>query len=229
MVPNDESAESVRPPCVLLFSGGRDSTLAAARLAGQCRRLVLLTVSTSHLVGIERVRSRLAELGRLFVGKVDWMHVSLSADALRPTASDLAGCLTCQHAYLAVAAKLAKQMEIETIALGYTAYQSGWVEQSPYAIFRLTEILAKLGKQLLLPVSNIQSKEQAKRELSELGLSENALEQKCSLQQTNDHGLDERAIRTHIDRWAENLDLLLANDDRIDFRVLETKSAEGIR
>jgi PP-loop superfamily ATP-utilizing enzyme len=51
--------------CLLMFSGGRDSTLAAVRMTRRGSPLILVTVSSSHLVGIDRVRRRLGELARI--------------------------------------------------------------------------------------------------------------------------------------------------------------------
>jgi len=215
--------------CVLLFSGGRDSTVAAARLAGQCQNVVLLTISNSHLLGMEHVRSRIDELSPYFKGNGEWLHVAVSPSALRVPEVDLPGCLTCQHSYVAVAARVADQYGINHVALGYTAYQAGWVEQSPYAITRLSEVLATAGKTLILPANDLASKDQAKHMLRLLNLSEDALEQKCARQQTNDVPLDEETTRARVDQWAESLGHLLAERNRIEFRVLESKSVEATR
>lgn len=48
--------------CVLLFSGGRDSTIAAVRLSRSFERLFLVTITSEHLIGIASVRRRLSEL-----------------------------------------------------------------------------------------------------------------------------------------------------------------------
>ncbi|MDT1837478.1 hypothetical protein FPK49_22880, partial [Acinetobacter baumannii] len=39
-------------------------------------------------------------------------------------------CLPCQHAYVAVAAAIAKHRGAKKIALGYAKYQNSWPEQT---------------------------------------------------------------------------------------------------
>src|SRR5438552_11850009 len=51
--------------CLLMFSGGRDSTLAALRLHHGRVPLRLVTVTSSHLTGINLVRRRLSELSKI--------------------------------------------------------------------------------------------------------------------------------------------------------------------
>lgn len=215
--------------CVLLFSGGRDSTVAAARLAARCESLVLLTISDLHLLGIERVRSRVAELKPHFKNDGKWMHVAVSRSALGMGEHDYPGCLTCQHAHIAVAARIAEQLSMKHVGLGYTEYQAGWVEQSPYAVARLSAVLADVGKTLVLPARDLHSKDEAKHELRVLHLSERALEQKCSRQQTNATNLAEEAIRAEIDRWAETLRRLLVQREGIEFQLLESTIVEAMR
>jgi hypothetical protein len=123
-----------------------------------------------------------------------------------------------------MAAKVADQYGANYIALGYTAYQSGWLEQSPYAISRLSEVVSAANKTLLLPVIDLCTKDQAKHALRALNLSEDALEQKCARQQRNDLTLTDETMRAQIDRWADNLGHLLADRHRIEFHVVETRS-----
>ena len=58
-----------------MFSGGRDSTLAAIRLSQQFDRLLLATITSDHLVGIDSVRRRLTELAPLLPPGSEWLHV----------------------------------------------------------------------------------------------------------------------------------------------------------
>jgi PP-loop superfamily ATP-utilizing enzyme len=59
--------------CILMFSGGRDSTLAAIRLAQEWEKLVLVTVTTEHLVGLGSVIKRLEELKLHLPGNTEWI------------------------------------------------------------------------------------------------------------------------------------------------------------
>jgi hypothetical protein len=62
---------------VLMFSGGRDSTIAAVRLSRVVSELILVTVTSSHLVGIDRVRQRIAELRPILPRGSTWLHVGV--------------------------------------------------------------------------------------------------------------------------------------------------------
>jgi len=61
--------------CVHMFSGGRDSTLAAVRLANRYEKLVLITVTTANLVGFKRVGQRLVELKHHLPSNTEWLHI----------------------------------------------------------------------------------------------------------------------------------------------------------
>jgi hypothetical protein len=65
---------------LLMSSGGRDSTLAAVRMARDALPLALVTVSSSHLFGIERVKARLGELAGCLDDITPWLHVRQPID-----------------------------------------------------------------------------------------------------------------------------------------------------
>jgi hypothetical protein len=172
--------DAVGDSCVLMFSGGRDSSLAALRLAGAFETLTLITVTSEHLVGIEAVHTRLDEL-REKIKSVEWLHV------LQPRFSTLDGedhstCLPCHLAYTAIGVRATLDSAGRNLAMGYAGYQSGWPEQTPEAVSLLGAELGKIGIDLHLPVYSIASREEACFELSKSGLDEKALEQKCLLQ-----------------------------------------------
>src|SRR5712664_1818941 len=143
------------PACLLLFSGGRDSTLAALQLATTFTNIILLTATSPHLVGIDHVLSRLSELGRYLNGDTLWLQATFAADIPIRDIPGMDLCLPCRQTYFAVAVKIANDYGVGNIAVGYTSYQSGWLEQSPYAISSLRRVLRLAGKELLLPVAEI--------------------------------------------------------------------------
>jgi tRNA U34 2-thiouridine synthase MnmA/TrmU len=210
--------------CVLLFSGGRDSTLAAVRLGNQYRRIVLVTITTGHMVGIDRVRNRLSELGRFMSGNdTIWLQVSVAPAFARQFGLGHQSCLACHHLHVAAAVKIAEEYSARRIALGYTAYQSNWIEQTPYAISQLTQALQTANMQLLLPVLDINSKDQAKTELRKLGLTDAALEQKCLKQQIDpEDGLSE-ASKAEIRRWRDSLETAIKKTTAIPLEVMKVK------
>lgn len=194
--------------CTLLFSGGRDSTLSAVRLARQGGEVMLVTVTSAHLTGIDAVRERLGELKRLLPATTRWLQirqpqVAAGTDILRaPT------CLPCHRSYAAIGAAVAKQYSSPALAFGYTRYQADWAEQTPYAVDQLRDVLGRFGLTLLTPVYDVSSKEQAVSELQTLGMSAAALEQKCLQQQFN-AALPTQQLKQEIDRWAEALAIAL--------------------
>src|SRR5690242_13839333 len=92
-------ASSHGTSCVLMFSGGRDSSIAAVRLSQQFAKLVLVTVTSDHLVGYDLVRSRLRELRQHLSPDTLCIRVLqpvglAELNSLRPT------CLPCHRDYV---------------------------------------------------------------------------------------------------------------------------------
>jgi hypothetical protein len=94
-------------------------------------------------------------------------------------------------------------------------YQERWVEQTPYAIGRLREVMAENGMQLVLPVSDVGSKEEAETELRKSGLSACSLELKCSRQQA-DPGLTGLRLQAVVDNGIESLRSALERNPGVD-------------
>jgi hypothetical protein len=203
---------------VLLFSGGRDSTLACLRMVKTGRRPTLLTVTSSHLVGLPAVRRRLTEMRHLLPTGTTWVNVRQPnlADAF-PGA--LATCLPCHLAYVAAGVKLARQLAVSSLAFGYASYQGTWAEQTPYALDLLAGALETAGVSLALPVRDLTSKASAVAELRAAGLTSDALEQKC-LQQQHNLPLAPEALRAETTAWAAALADTLSNLDNLSTSVL---------
>ena len=206
--------------CVLMFSGGRDSTLAALRLSKETRSLTLVTVTSDHLVGVDAVRRRLLELRQHLAPDTSWLRVAQPVNILTDESSYARTCLPCHHAYVAVGVRVARERGIRTLAFGYAGYQSSWPEQTPYAVERLSAALSKVDVDLVLPVYDVRRKEDALEELSSQGLSTAALEQKCLRQITN-VALDDRTLRREIERWENALSTMLPNLEQIPLRIHE--------
>lgn len=190
--------------CVLLFSGGRDSTVAALRLASRFKHLVLVTVRSPHMIGMERLQFRIGELRRTLKNQCEWMLIPETGSFHRATAAKSAGCISCHFGYFWIASALAHQLRCDSIACGFVAYQSDWVEQTPYAIQRLSEFLQQRKQRLLLPVLEIQSRAQVEAELESHGLSTDSHELKC-VRQHVDPGLTGEKLKAMVDSWAEKL------------------------
>ncbi|MFZ1413743.1 MAG: hypothetical protein WAS73_04075 [Defluviicoccus sp.] len=182
--------------------------------------MALATVSSSHLVGIEWVKARLSELAGLLDGGTPWLHVCQPIELRTDTSFFEQTCLPCHHAYVVVAAVLARSLGADRLAFGYAGYQREWPEQTPFAVARLAAVLRRHGITLELPVYEIDSKEAATGELSALGLSTEALEQKCLSQVTNVHLQDDQ-LRSQVELWERAIDSSLARLNEIGIDILE--------
>ena len=207
------------PDCALMFSGGRDSTLAAARLNDQGQRLVLVTVTSTHLVGMEQVRQRLQELARLLPKDTPWIHVRQPEELKTDTSFYDRTCLPCHHAYVVVAAVVARALRAPRLAFGYTGYQDDWPEQTPLAVSRLTSVLKRHGIGLILPVYNLRSRDDAVAELKARDLDPGSLEQKC-LRQVRNIMLDAERLAQQIDLWERAIEMSLRASPAVDVNVL---------
>ena len=218
---------------VLLFSGGRDSTIAAVRLAKELRKLTLVTITSGHLVALGNVKSRLHELSSILPENTEWVHavvkqepltfdslLSLSHSLPMPEMPrDLKSCLPCHLSYIRIAFEVANREKAKYIATGYTSYQSNWLEQTPHAITRLRQVLKKHSIELLLPSLPVLSKEDARGVLRSYNLSDDSLEQTCLKQQFNDQLVTMDEMTREVDVWAEHLDQALATSLSEDFQI----------
>jgi hypothetical protein len=204
--------------CILMFSGGRDSSLAAIRLSAPGQPLTLVTVSADHLFGFERVRQRLAELELQLPCGTRWMRIRQPRNLGNFGAAFERTCLPCQHDYALAGALIAKQLGIPRLAFGYASYQSSWPEQHPTATAALSGVLGEVGIRLELPVYDLASRQDAMAKLAAAGLDDRALEQKCSRQIFN-LPLDNKALKSHLGHWAQELRKSLSQTVEID--VLE--------
>lgn len=206
--------------CMVMFSGGRDSTLAALRLAKKGVPLILVTITSNHLVGIEHVKKRLGELSGLLPDETRWIRVAQPTALHTDTSFYERTCLSCHHAYVVACGVLASKFNASSVAFGYVAYQSDWPEQTPFAIDRLRSTLKNHSLKLELPVYNVHSKEAAVRELTEHGVSISSLEQKC-LWQVNNVRLPEDRLRNQITLWENAIDQSMRSIAEIDLQILD--------
>jgi hypothetical protein len=213
--------------CLLMFSGGRDSTLAAVRLGQAGRNLTLVTITSDHLVGIDRVKTRLGELAEQIRQPLRWLNIRQPLDLATDTSFYERTCLPCHHAYVVVSGVVAKSLGIEHLAFGYAAYQSGWPEQSALATARLSEVLSRHGITLELPVYDISTRELAVSELKRFGLSAQSMEQKCLLQVSN-VTLDAVRLRAQIDLWEQAINQSMRRLDRIAIEIIEDRMTEPV-
>jgi hypothetical protein len=214
-------------PVLVMFSGGRDSTLAALRLNLARKPLTLVTVSSSHLIGIDRVHRRLTELSDHLPAQTRWFQVRQPDELRTDTSFFEQTCLPCHHAYVVVSAALATSAEATCLAFGYAGYQADWPEQTPLAVSRLAAVLARYKISLELPVYNVRSRDAAIRELQDFGLSSESLEQKCS-RQVHNVVLSESRLRQQVDVWESAIDSSMRAIDTIKIEVLAERTLGAI-
>jgi hypothetical protein len=205
--------------CLLMFSGGRDSSLAALRLHKDHTPLVLVTVTSGHLIGIDRVRCRLSELSLTLPPETPWIQVQQPTELRTDTSFYEQTCLPCHHAYVVVSAALAKVICTRRLAFGYAGYQNTWPEQTPKAVSSLRRVLARHDIVLELPVYDLPSRDHALVELAASGLSTESLEQKCLRQVTNVALADDR-LEQQVALWEAAIDRSISVVNAIDIEVL---------
>ena len=206
--------------CVLMFSGGRDSTLAALRLHEQGYTITLATVKSNHLFGINQVRQRLRELRTIIPTDTQWMTIRQPEELRTDTSFYEMTCLPCHHAYVVVSVALAHYLGTRYLAFGYAGYQNTWPEQTPLATSRLRSVLAQHGIELLLPVYDLLSREQVETVLSSYGVAPQSLEQKC-LQQVNNVELSTPKLSSQISLWEQAIESSLRNLSLIETDPIE--------
>lgn len=205
--------------CLLMFSGGRDSTVAALRLSqsGACSPLITLT--SGHLRGLTNVRQRARELASRLPIETPWIVIKQPHELRTDTTFYKQTCLPCHHAYVVASAFIAKALGVKRIAFGYAAYQGKWPEQTPTAISALTRTLSKHGIELCLPVKDLASKDAAMSELVAAGLSAEALEQKC-MRQVSNIELTEEVLIAQVALWERAIDESISALNSINVKVL---------
>ena len=225
-----------------MFSGGRDSTLGAIRLANSGKRLVLVTVSSAHLKNISSVEKRLLELKPLLHGDTLWMHLDDSRLTAPPLRLSQKTCLPCFLKYISLGVMVARQFHSSSLAFGFTTYQSAWPEQTPYAVNGLKRVLSECNIMLETPVYDLKTKDAAIDDLQAFGLSVSALEQKCS-RQINNKEIASIKMQNAIDEWTKSLSYVISKNlslniskisqcNLVDFELLTVKSNDdesGVR
>lgn len=216
----------VQAPSVLMFSGGRDSTLAAIRMHEQGLSPILITVASGHLVGLDRVRKRVKEIAGRTCEALPWLVIRQPEELRTDTSFYERTCLPCHHAYVVVGGAVAAKSGISIVAFGYARYQNAWPEQTPVAIGRLRNVLSRHGTQLILPVYDLTSREEAMRLLAEQNQNPSALEQKCIRQVTN-VSLDEAQLIRQVELWEHAIDASMSALGEIDIEVIEVIGASS--
>lgn len=198
-------AEKLTDEVLLMFSGGRDSTLAAFRLHEAGHPLALVTITAGHLYGLNNVERRLRELAQILPPDTEWLQIVQPALRDSQRFFHQQTCLPCQSAYVVTGVTVAREKGLQKIAMGYASYQAEWPEQGPQATKILKSTLMRYGFDLMLPVYDVASRADVIEELKIRGVSELALEQKCTRQVTNVE-LEDSILSEQLGLWAKAID-----------------------
>lgn len=208
-----------------MFSGGRDSAIAAVRLSKIVTHLTLITVVSEHLFGIERVYERISQLKKFLPKETEWLQVLQPKFPIVEILNN-ATCLPCQHAYIIVGIIIAQRFHTLNLATGYSGYQNSWPEQTPYATTQLKKLIEDFGLYIHFPVYDIQKKEDAINELIQLELESEAYEQKC-LKQSSNIELADDILPLEIDKWINCINETIKSKDNVAINILDAHSIRG--
>lgn len=180
-VRNDENTTLV------LFSGGRDSSLAACLLATSGRRVHLLTCNNGVSIGTDLSQHRYVELQRALGRRLEGRTVVPSMGLFRRLALQNieADFARFGKNLIMLGSQLATHTEgivfcldyaVRSMAAGSTKYQAHFPEQMDVARERLHAFCRDFGIEYLLPVGDFKSEEEVKYRLLDYGVSTKSLE-----------------------------------------------------
>ena len=172
---------------LVLFSGGRDSSLAACLLATGGRRVHLLTCNNGVCIGGELSQHRYVELQTALGQRLDGRTVVPTMGlfrriALQDIESDFA---RFGKNLILLGSQLATHTEgimycldhgLKSLAVGSTKYQEHFPEQMGVARERLKAFCGEFGIEYLLPVGHFASEDDVKYRLLDYGVSTKSLE-----------------------------------------------------
>lgn len=185
---------------LVLFSGGLDSFLTTIKLIHSGYKVKLISFNNGSILGIERVFREAARLIEIYsetcvqhVGAYSvwsWKHRLLERfNYSRPI--DLVEkypnlptyqleCLACHTAMYISAIAYCKSHGISVLAEGARISQ-GFIVEMPDMVKIYTDICAKHGIELKLPVLNLESDEERALELAEYNFVPKVFEPQCTL------------------------------------------------
>jgi 8-oxo-dGTP pyrophosphatase MutT (NUDIX family) len=171
---------------IVLFSGGRDSSLTTCLLHQRGYSIGLLTTSSGASFGEELVNYRVEELRKALNAELPWSRVSTPGLFRSVAIADIEHdferwstnliLLGAQLASLTEGVVHCLRSEVHTLAAGYVKYEQDFHEQSPMAVKWLRDFCASFGIKLELPVYDYTSADHVKYALLNFGVSTKSLE-----------------------------------------------------
>ncbi len=174
-------------PSVVLFSGGRDSSLVACLLANRGIPIHLLSCNNGVSIGSDLADYRFNELSRIFGDRIIRRSTVSTMGLFRRIAlANIEADFATYHKNLIVlGSQLAIHCEaiiyclqhgITTVASGFTAYQCSFAEQMTEAIDEIKSFVAEYNLQYTTPISHFASPDDVKFKLLDFGVSTKSLE-----------------------------------------------------
>jgi hypothetical protein len=188
MITPEANMTHAQSPVAVMFSGGRDSSLAACLLARNGSPVHLVTTASGlSLGGDDLVQHRVRELREIFPDEiVRWSTLNVAGLIRRIAFAEIERdfaefkcnmlVLGTQLASLSAGVLYCRQHDIRTLVTGYTRYQDDFLEQTGTAVDALIEFCDSLEVTLKLPVYDYESADAVKYDLLDFGASTKSLE-----------------------------------------------------
>lgn len=203
---------------LLLYSGGKDSTLAAIRLRNAGYNIHFIHFDNGHMMDsdkpyltfqktfanqegyIFKYENRAINIANLFNSYFNSWREEHGDNLNGYNLDSEIRCLSCRMAMYTKAIIYAKENGFKYIAEGARISQKFMLEQ-PAMINRLKKLAENYGIELLFPVLNLVDDEEEKQELIENGFSSKGWESKCLLGRPamDKTANDENSILTYYD------------------------------
>lgn len=201
--------------CLLLYSGGRDSTLAAIRLYNAGYNVHFIHLDNGYMCDCDKPYLTFKEIfnkGKDYYFDYELSSVdvkSLFEEYFNAWSDDLINdsmlvseirCLSCRMAMYTKVIQIAKERGYKYIAEGARISQKFMLEQLPITN-RLKDLAAAYGIKLLLPVLDVDDDQKEIEELLANGYSSKTWESKCLIGKPakNKTSEDERIIVDYYD------------------------------
>lgn len=176
--------------CLLLYSGGKDSTLAAIRLYKAGYNVHFIHFDNGHM--LDQNKPYLTFIETFNKDKDYYFDYSLSSVNIKdlfneyfkefklndPSLESEIRCLSCRMAMYTKAIEIAKEKGYKYIAEGARISQKFMLEQIPI-ITRIKDLASQHGIKLLCPVLYVDDDQKLIEELLENGHSSKTWESKC--------------------------------------------------
>lgn len=202
----------------MLYSGGKDSTLAAIRLRNAGYNIHFIHFDNGHMMDsdkpyltfqktfanqegyIFKYENRAINIANLFNSYFNSWREEHGDNLNGYNLDSEIRCLSCRMAMYTKAIIYAKENGFKYIAEGARISQKFMLEQ-PAMINRLKKLAENYGIELLFPVLNLVDDEEEKQELIENGFSSKGWESKCLLGRPamDKTANDENSILTYYD------------------------------